>query len=48
MDDFEFVAFGRPGTSIRLKEFSTRLEPHKSVSSVREFRELLQELSVAA
>ncbi|MEW1816625.1 transcriptional regulator [Streptomyces diastaticus] len=31
----------------RLKEFSTRLEPHKSVPSVREFRERLQELSVA-
>ncbi|MBJ7002493.1 transcriptional regulator [Streptomyces griseofuscus] len=30
----------------RLKEFSARLEPHKSVSSVREFRERLQELSV--
>ncbi|MFI6358480.1 tetratricopeptide repeat protein [Streptomyces sp. NPDC050743] len=31
----------------RLKEFSTRLEPHKSVPSVREFRERLHELSVA-
>ncbi|OIK28072.1 hypothetical protein [Streptomyces malaysiense] len=31
----------------RLKEFSTRLEPHKSIPSVREFRERLQELSVA-
>lgn len=31
----------------RLKEFSTQLEPHKSVPSVREFRERLQELSVA-
>ncbi|AYN41122.1 transcriptional regulator [Streptomyces dangxiongensis] len=31
----------------RLKEFSTRLEPHKCVPSVREFRERLQELSVA-
>lgn len=31
----------------RLKEFSTRLEPHKSVPSVREFQERLQELSVA-
>ncbi|MFC9952584.1 transcriptional regulator [Streptomyces prasinus] len=31
----------------RLKEFSTRLEPHKSVPSVREFRERLQELPVA-
>lgn len=31
----------------RLKEFSIRLEPHKSVPSVREFRERLQELSVA-
>ncbi|WEO96224.1 transcriptional regulator [Streptomyces sp. FXJ1.172] len=30
----------------RLKEFSTRLEPHKSVPPVREFRERLQELSV--
>jgi hypothetical protein len=31
----------------RLKEFSTRLDPHKSVPSVREFRERLRELSVA-
>ncbi|MYQ96273.1 transcriptional regulator [Streptomyces sp. SID4946] len=31
----------------RLKEFSTRLEPHRSVPSVREFWERLQELSVA-
>ncbi|MFE2382551.1 transcriptional regulator [Streptomyces misionensis] len=31
----------------RLKEFSTRLEPHRSVPSVCEFRERLQELSVA-
>ncbi|MFI0164270.1 tetratricopeptide repeat protein [Streptomyces sp. NPDC017095] len=31
----------------RLKEFSTRLEPHKSVPSVQEFRERLRELSVA-
>ncbi|WP_432036481.1 transcriptional regulator [Streptomyces cucumeris] len=32
----------------RLKEFSARLEPHKSVASVREFRERLQALPVAA
>jgi len=30
----------------RLKEFSVRLEPHKHVLSVREFRERLQELPV--
>ncbi|MGV4886438.1 transcriptional regulator [Streptomyces viridosporus] len=30
----------------RLKEFSARLEPHKYVPSVREFRERLQELPV--
>lgn len=32
----------------RLREFSTKLEPHRSVPSVREFRERLLELSVAA
>lgn len=32
----------------RLKEFSSRLEPRKSVPSVREFRERLQALPVAA
>ncbi|WP_432098419.1 transcriptional regulator [Streptomyces sp. WAC 04229] len=32
----------------RLREFSTKLEPHGSVPSVREFRERLLELSVAA
>lgn len=32
----------------RLKEFSTRLEPHKSVTAVREFRERLQALPVTA
>ncbi|MFG5723990.1 transcriptional regulator [Streptomyces murinus] len=31
----------------RLKEFSTRLEPHRSVPSVLDFRERLQELTVA-
>jgi hypothetical protein len=31
----------------RLKEFSARLEPHKSVPSVREFRERLHELPTA-
>ncbi|WP_407110396.1 transcriptional regulator [Streptomyces sp. DSM 116494] len=31
----------------RLKEFSLRLEPHKYVPAVREFRERLQELTVA-
>jgi hypothetical protein len=31
----------------RLKEFSARLEPHKSVPSVREFCERLRELSIA-
>ncbi|MFC5245911.1 transcriptional regulator [Streptomyces nigrescens] len=32
----------------RLKEFSARLEPHKSVTAVREFRERLQALPVTA
>ena len=32
----------------RLKEFSARLEPHKSVPAVREFRERLQALPVAS
>ncbi|MFD7508382.1 transcriptional regulator [Streptomyces sp. NPDC059853] len=32
----------------RLKEFSERLEPHKSVPAVREFRERLQALPVSA
>ncbi|MFD7506805.1 tetratricopeptide repeat protein [Streptomyces sp. NPDC059850] len=32
----------------RLKEFSARLEPHRSVASVREFRDRLQALPVAA
>ncbi|MET9990835.1 transcriptional regulator [Streptomyces mutabilis] len=32
----------------RLREFSTKLEPHRSVPSVRDFRERLLELSVAA
>ncbi|WP_395370121.1 tetratricopeptide repeat protein [Streptomyces tubercidicus] len=32
----------------RLKEFSARLEPHKSVKAVREFRERLQALPVTA
>ncbi|GAA2672940.1 hypothetical protein GCM10010310_13710 [Streptomyces violaceolatus] len=32
----------------RLREFSTKLEPHRSVPSVRDFRERLLELSVVA
>ncbi|GGZ13414.1 hypothetical protein GCM10010387_01800 [Streptomyces inusitatus] len=32
----------------RLKEFSLQLEPHRAVPSVREFRERLQAVPVAA
>jgi hypothetical protein len=31
-----------------MKEFNARLDPRKSVSAVREFRERLQALSIAA